>query len=371
MLSRLYLIEILHQTTTLRRQRNDWFGCILSKFYIKPQPGAGSPIHLGVVSYRNSTSNHNNFPASYEDPALYLIEILHQTTTGPIIGLAAEGLYLIEILHQTTTAPVDASEQEPLYLIEILHQTTTGDDYVLIGSQLYLIEILHQTTTNAIQFRVKISCILSKFYIKPQLGWQRPNFCCCCILSKFYIKPQLYTTSVKAAGSCILSKFYIKPQLMILLVLFLMVVSYRNSTSNHNLSVPYSPDLLLYLIEILHQTTTVRHVFDPRRCCILSKFYIKPQLLRRWRTKGRGCILSKFYIKPQQKQMMCFAASCCILSKFYIKPQQRLRHKIGHSCCILSKFYIKPQLRCVLQVLLCVVSYRNSTSNHNKPEEQA
>ena len=35
--TRLYLIEILHQTTTLRRQRNDWFGCILSKFYIKPQ----------------------------------------------------------------------------------------------------------------------------------------------------------------------------------------------------------------------------------------------------------------------------------------------------------------------------------------------
>ena len=234
LLSRLYLIEILHQTTT-----GCWFSysfrsCILSKFYIKPQPGAGSPIHLGVVSYRNSTSNHNNFPASYEDPALYLIEILHQTTTGPIIGLAAEGLYLIEILHQTTTAPVDASEQEPLYLIEILHQTTTGDDYVLIGSQLYLIEILHQTTTNAIQFRVKISCILSKFYIKPQLGWQRPNFCCCCILSKFYIKPQPPPACLPLNG----------------------VVSYRNSTSNHNWFRAASVMIALYLIEILHQTTT-------------------------------------------------------------------------------------------------------------------
>ena len=77
----------------------------------------------------------------------------------------------------------------------------------------------------------------------------------------------------------------------------------------------------LYLIEILHQTTTCS------------------QLLR------------------------LFAG--CILSKFYIKPQQRIRHKIGHSCCILSKFYIKPQPYCYRAEYDGVVSYRNSTSNHN------
>ena len=35
-----------------------------------------------------------------------------------------------------------------LYLIEILHQTTTYTVIVLINPWLYLIEILHQTTTH-------------------------------------------------------------------------------------------------------------------------------------------------------------------------------------------------------------------------------
>ena len=37
----------------------------------------------------------------------------------------------------------------------------------------------------------------------------------------------------------------------------------------------------LYLIEILHQTTTLTLVVIIMRGCILSKFYIKPQLVRR------------------------------------------------------------------------------------------
>ena len=37
--------------------------------------------------------------------ALYLIEILHQTTTSPLVILLLLQLYLIEILHQTTTNP--------------------------------------------------------------------------------------------------------------------------------------------------------------------------------------------------------------------------------------------------------------------------
>ena len=100
-----------------------------------------------------------------------------------------------------------------------------------------------------------------------------------------------------------------------------VVVSYRNSTSNHNL-VPYYCNIgLLYLIEILHQTTTKN----------------------RGEHSDDGCILSKFYIKPQQVHAQKFP-------------------RLG---CILSKFYIKPQLPSVFYNLWIVVSYRNSTSNHN------
>ena len=37
-----------------------------------------------------------------------------------------------------------------LYLIEILHQTTTIPDIEILFAKLYLIEILHQTTTSGL-----------------------------------------------------------------------------------------------------------------------------------------------------------------------------------------------------------------------------
>ena len=61
----------------------------------------------------------------------------------------------------------------------------------LLRGMLYLIEILHQTTTLDLAHEFFISCILSKFYIKPQLSKALGLPPVCCILSKFYIKPQL------------------------------------------------------------------------------------------------------------------------------------------------------------------------------------
>ena len=273
---------------------------------------------------------------------------------------------------------------------------------------MYLIEILHQTTTQLRLVFFLLCCILSKFYIKPQhprlLELSRFG----CILSKFYIKPQLRPLSINLVRCCILSKFYIKPQLEYKLNQIKEVVSYRNSTSNHNRPrvnekgprvVSYrnstsnhnasddSKDYQgLYLIEILHQTTTCGKCEDCLRRCILSKFYIKPQR-RGWLTLWIWrCILSKFYIKPQLgRQRPNF---CCVVSyrnstsnhntpsvtatfpKLYlieILHQTTTRAQLLwlFSGCILSKFYIKPQLCQSWRSPRCVVSYRNSTSNHN------
>ena len=164
---------------------------------------------------------------------LYLIEILHQTTTKEGNGIKVSLLYLIEILHQTTTAPSTSFLVVQLYLIEILHQTTTSEDSPLFCYTLYLIEILHQTTTLAYVFYTVSRCILSKFYIKPQLE----------IVHRFQF----------------------------------VVVSYRNSTSNHNNTIYQTTGAGLYLIEILHQTTTSSARTARLNGCILSKFYIKPQ----------------------------------------------------------------------------------------------
>ena len=144
-----------------------------------------------------------------------------------------------------------------LYLIEILHQTTTLLDDICYVRELYLIEILHQTTTRPSHNLLLRRCILSKFYIKPQL------------------RRKIYTA--------------------------FKVVSYRNSTSNHNSPAAVLGSSGLYLIEILHQTTTMAGVATIPQRCILSKFYIKPQLSFGLIILMPGCILSKFYIKPQRR----------------------------------------------------------------------
>ena len=166
------------------------------------------------------------------------------------------------------------------------------------------------------------SCILSKFYIKPQLFIVLFVLRFCCILSKFYIKPQLrlafffqfvvvsYRNSTSnhnvfaASANFTLVVSYRNStsnhNLATVNAYFNYVVSYRNSTSNHNIQAQWSnadtvvsyrnstsnhntPAAVLgssglYLIEILHQTTTIRPDYLNYEGCILSKFYIKPQL---------------------------------------------------------------------------------------------
>ena len=70
------------------------------------------------------------------------------------------------------------------------------------------------------------SCILLKFYIKPQLMLVAVMIDMRCILLKFYIKPQPSRLSSENVIGCILLKFYIKPQLKIVHRAQSCVVSY-------------------------------------------------------------------------------------------------------------------------------------------------
>ena len=100
----------------------------------------------------------------------------------------------------------------------------------------------------------------------------------------------------------------------------------------------------LYLIEILHQTTTCGKCEDCLRRCILSKFYIKPQPALVGTAGTTSCILSKFYIKPQHARRR--------LRVFWVVSYRNSTS--NHN----AESYVF--------VLSVVVSYRNSTSNHNK-----
>ena len=164
-----------------------------------------------------------------------------------------------------------------LYLIEILHQTTTVKIIGLGVLRLYLIEILHQTTTCGKCEDCLRRCILLKFYIKPHHDRDRNSRRQSCILLKFYIKPQLRSITSSSVSSCILLKFYIKPQLggveyndEISCILLKFYIKPQPSIRRLYLS-------RLYLIEILHQTTTTLVANGDFSSCILLKFYIKPQ----------------------------------------------------------------------------------------------
>ena len=187
------------------------------------------------------------------------------------------------------------------------------------------------------------SCILSKFHIKPQRCWTNNKRVECCILSKFHIKPQPPSGIISTTPGCILSKFHIKPQQNRSEKNAFGVVSYRNSTSNHNETLSSSMLILLYLIEIPHQTTTRGVGAEPPDMLYLIEI---PH-----QTTTTFCIMK--------------LGRRCILSKFHIKPQQRIRHKIGHSVVSYRNSTSNHNSVSSHIVRLIVVSYRNSTSNHN------
>ena len=341
----MYLIEILHQTTTKRRKNRPKNRCILSKFYIKPQQRFEVEIPNPVVSYRNSTSNHNYLHRRYWQQRVVsyrnstsnhntksirvsrppVVSYRNSTSNHNDVSKSALALrlYLIEILHQTTTQSQSAYPNCGCILSKfyIKPQLVSSIIAALAGCILSKFYIKPQQAARSdrrtaccilSKFYIKpqllpfvmqrlIRCILSKFYIKPQPSFRSAITQHGCILSKFYIKPQLSLEVMLTQESCILSKFYIKPQLVIQLNVTAWVVSYRNSTSNHNLIPRMCFSQALYLIEILHQTTTTTSAKCRPFCCILSKFYIKPQRRHATTPRRTRCILSKFYIKPQRR----------------------------------------------------------------------
>ena len=128
--------------------------CILLKFYIKPQ------------LYHTS---------SCTDPSCILLKFYIKPQLRLERELARCSCILLKfyIKPQQRVRHTLGHSFPPtrfmLYLIEILHQTTTIANLLVHKETLYLIEILHQTTTYVAAWRGSFSCILLKFYIKPQL----------------------------------------------------------------------------------------------------------------------------------------------------------------------------------------------------------
>ena len=169
--------------------------CILSKFYIKPQRLAVEGYSQAVVSYRNSTSNHNTSRSS--------------------------GLTKRVVSYRNSTSN-------------------------------------HNIGPN--HSRSKDRCILSKFYIKPQRR-ARKRYVRNVVSYRNSTSNHNDRQNVSTAVTVVSYRNSTSNHNVCKRITFCrLVVSYRNSTSNHNSGLNASLLVVLYLIEILHQTTTLRRL---------------------------------------------------------------------------------------------------------------
>ena len=240
---------------------------------------------------------------------MFLIPILHQTTTYIRSGMKTLSLFLIPILHQTTTILFVNVALAMLFLIPILHQTTTPRRIVFLRPQLFLIPILHQTTTRRTFNSYATRCFSFQFYIKPQLF--------CIFIKLLVVVSHSNSTSnhnpgpwqTEYGGVVSHSNSTSNHNRITSCIHHGLVVSHSNSTSNHNYSGGRSPPAWvvshsnstsnhntgriyngwkqLFLIPILHQTTTSRMAVIH----ILHVTHMTPMHKTSCRTPGKlvGC----------------------------------------------------------------------------------
>ena len=144
--------------------------------------------------------------------SLCIMPIPHRTTTILKAMLYPSRLFFIPLLHRTTTSVRLWAIFHGLFLILLLHRTTTADLLVSEVDELFLILLLHRTTTSGRLTSTSPSCSLFSFYIEPQ---------------RIYSPFQIF-----------------------------QVVPYSPSTSNHNRNISSTIRWSLFLILLLHRTTT-------------------------------------------------------------------------------------------------------------------
>ena len=143
----LYLIEILHQTTTKYPTYRQVLCCILLKFYIKPQLFRKLYRFFYVVSYWNSTSNHNS--AGGQVASGLVVSYWNSTSNhNAAAGVTLEAM-VVSYWNSTSNHNIEDGQFVSLPVVSYWNSTSNHNilTFRVISIMLYLIEILHQTTT--------------------------------------------------------------------------------------------------------------------------------------------------------------------------------------------------------------------------------
>ncbi len=131
-----------------------------SRIYILLNDRISGKQTIGVVSYRVSTSNHNDAEFLVFEDLLYFIEFLHQTTTFSLRLVCS----CMVVFYRVSTSNHNCRRQRMFRSIVVFYRVSTSNHNPnsgpFVGIVLYFIEFLHQTTTcNTVRFSVP-RCIL-------------------------------------------------------------------------------------------------------------------------------------------------------------------------------------------------------------------
>ena len=298
-----------------------WLYCLISSFYIKPQPPSVRIRRAHIVLYRLSTSNHNAQAPSRSRRAI----VLYRLSTSN---------HNLQFFHSLI---------QLLSYIVFLHQTTTDASLLFFVFSLSYIVFLHQTTTRMSHADTSAYCLISSFYIKPQ---PMP-------LSPVDIYIVLYRLSTSNHNSV---QRDVKRHVIVL---------YRLSTSNHNwLSVIVKVSPI-----VLYRLSTSNH-----NCITLSKSRIAIVLYRLSTSNHNSahalnlCVGIVLYrLSTSNHNFLLLLILFRVLSYIVFLHQTTTVFWTAKTTfhCLISSFYIKPQLHLRVGSHHVIVLYRLSTSNHN------
>ena len=159
----LFLIPILHQTTTSFSVRAAFQRCFSFQFYIKPQLWFRTSCPRQVVSHSNSTSNHNTVFRTME--ALNVVS--HSNSTSNHNGQRRIPATCPVVSHSNSTSNHNRHTPPLRDLQVVSHSNSTSNHNSLLMHNsialLFLIPILHQTTTS----RMAVIHILHVTHMTP------------------------------------------------------------------------------------------------------------------------------------------------------------------------------------------------------------
>ena len=144
-----------------------------------------------VVLYLTSTSNHNNY---YEVDFGKKV-VLYLTSTSNHNFLNFQNKYLLVVLYLTSTSNHNLQVLERQLAKVVLYLTSTSNHntaaQINFTNALCYILLLHQTTTTSYCLKILICCVISYFYIKPQPRTKH----------KIFLQVVLYLTSTSNHNS--------------------------------------------------------------------------------------------------------------------------------------------------------------------------